>query len=64
MLFQSGIKQFEGKYQYIMDFDGYARDVDANQFIEITDTLHTIIHEEFYSNITEEFKNYMRRDIA
>jgi len=60
LLFQCGIRKVDEVYKYVLDYDGYAMDVAANNFINITDELKKIIKKEYYSNITEEFKNYMR----
>jgi uncharacterized protein (TIGR04255 family) len=64
LLLQTGIKQIGEKYQYFMDFDGYAQNVDPKDVMDVSDALHAIIHDEFYTNITEDFKNYMRRDLS
>jgi uncharacterized protein (TIGR04255 family) len=63
LLLQTGIKEINGKYQYFMDFDGYAQNIDPNNVMEVSDALRAIVHDEFYLNITEDFKDYMRRDI-
>jgi len=44
-----------------MDFDGYAINVEASNFINVTDDLKRLIKNEFVSNVTENFKQYMRR---
>lgn len=61
LLFQCGIRKLDGGYKYIMDYDGYATDIEANSCITTTDELRRLIKKEFLSNITEEFKQYMRR---
>lgn len=63
LLFQCGIRQFEGKYQYYLDYDGYANDIGTDNFIVVTDDLQKMIKKEYYSNITEKFKQYMRGDV-
>lgn len=60
LLFQSGIRKIGNSYKYIMDFDGYAANVEANNFINVTDNLKLLIKNEFLSNITDNFKDYMR----
>lgn len=62
LLFQCGIRQFEEKYKYYLDYDGYANNIEADNFIGVTDELQKMIKKEYYSNITEEFKQYMRAD--
>ena len=61
LLFQSAIREIDDSYKYIIDFDGYAINVEANNFINVTDDLKRLIKKEFLSNITENFKEYMRR---
>lgn len=43
-----------------MDFDGYSINVEASNFLNVTDELKHLIKKEFLSNITENFKEYMR----
>jgi len=61
LLFQSAIREIDNSYKYIMDFDGYAINVEASNFIKVTDNLKYLIKKEFLSNITENFKEYMGR---
>jgi len=61
LLFQSAIREIDNSYKYIMDFDGYAINVEASNFINVTDDLKRLIKNEFVSNVTENFKQYMRR---
>ena len=60
LLFQSAIREIDDSYKYIMDFDGYAINVEASNFINVTDDLKRLIKNEFISNVTENFKQYMR----
>ena len=60
LLFQSAIREIDDSYKYIMDFDGYAINVEASNFINVTDDLKRLIKNEFLSNTTENFKEYMR----
>ena len=62
LLFQCGIQKFGDVYKYVLDYDGYAQDIETRNFINITDELKKMIKKEYYSNITEEFKEYMRSD--
>lgn len=61
LLFQGGIRKLDDGYKYIMDYDSYATDIEADSCINTTDELRRLIKKEFLSNITEEFKQYMRR---
>ncbi|PHP45401.1 hypothetical protein B6V01_004215 [Methanosarcinales archaeon ex4572_44] len=60
LLFQSAIREIDNSYKYIMDFDGYSINVEASNFLNVTDELKHLIKKEFLSNITENFKEYMR----
>jgi uncharacterized protein (TIGR04255 family) len=60
LLFQCRIAKIENSYKYIMDFDGYAENVDSAKFLSVTDALRELDRSEFLSSITEEFKQYMR----
>jgi hypothetical protein len=55
-----GITKVKGEYKYIMDFDAYAENVDPDNFLFVTDELRMLDRSEFLSNITEDFKQYMR----
>lgn len=61
LLFQCGIKKLDVGYKYIMDYDGYATDIEASTCITTTDDLRRLIKNEFLSNITDDFKEHMRR---
>jgi len=61
LLFQCGIRKLDVGYKYIMDYDGYATEIEADSCITTTDELRRLIKKEFLSNITEDFKKYMRR---
>jgi len=61
ILFQSKInRNSEGKYRYIMDFDGYTLNILSKNYLKITDELYEIIHNLYFNNITDQFKDYMR----
>jgi hypothetical protein len=45
----------------ILDFDGVAKDVDANQCLTVTDALHQIISEEYEATIKGPVFSYMRK---
>lgn len=60
LLFQCGINKVGNDYKYIMDFDGYALNVDVSNYLSVTDDLHIMLDNEFNSCTTEKFKQYMR----
>lgn len=54
------LKQENGKYDLILDFDSYMSNIDADNYLDITDNMHTIISNEFYKTIREPVYRYMR----
>lgn len=60
LLFQCRIAKIKDIYKYIMDFDAYAENVESANYLSITDDLRKLNKSEFYSCITEDFKQYMR----
>lgn len=60
LLVQLKIGKIEDNYKYIMDFDGYAENVDSSNFLLVTDDLRGLDRSEFLSLVTENFKQYMR----
>jgi uncharacterized protein (TIGR04255 family) len=60
ILIQCRIAKVENDYKYMMDFDGYAENVDSASFLSVTDELRKLDRSEFLSSITENFKQYMR----
>jgi hypothetical protein len=43
-----------------MDFDGFAKNIESQNYLEVTDQLHSIISEEYENSIKEPIKKYMR----
>jgi len=60
IFFQCQIAQDKGEYKYIMDFDAYAENVNSDDFLTVTDQLRDLDRNEFFSNITDNFIEYMR----
>ena len=60
LLFQCRIAKIGNNYKYVMDFDGYAENVDSASFLSVTDDLRRLDRSEFFSSITENFTQYMR----
>lgn len=50
----------DGQYKLILDFDGFTTDVDCNDYLKVTDTLHNIILAEYEKTIKEPVIEYMR----
>jgi uncharacterized protein (TIGR04255 family) len=60
LLYQCKISEINDSYKYILDFDSYAENVDSASFLSVTDELRRIDRGEFFSSITENFKQKMR----
>lgn len=60
LLFQCKIAKINEFYKYILDFDSYAINIDSTDFLTVTDDLRRLDRSEFLSNITENFRIYMR----
>lgn len=60
LLYQCKISKIEDNYKYILDFDSYAENVHSAKFLSVTDELRRIDRGEFFSSITENFKQKMR----
>jgi len=60
LLYQCKISKIGDSYKYILDFDSYAENVNSARFISVTDELRKIDRDEFFSSITEDFKQKMR----
>jgi hypothetical protein len=48
------------RYKLMLDFDGFEKDVVSADFLRVTDELHEMIEEEYFSIIKEPIKEYMR----
>ncbi len=50
----------ENKYTLVLDFDGFANNIQSEQTLPITDKLHDLISTEFETTIKEPVYQYMR----
>lgn len=48
-------------YKLILDFDGFANDISQEDYLAVTDNLHTMILEEYERTIREPVYEYMRK---
>lgn len=55
------LRKIGDEYKLILDYDGYANDIETKDCLEVTDSLHTIIREEFEKSIKEPVYQYMKR---
>ncbi len=51
----------EDEYKLILDYDGYANDIETKDYLKVTDSLHTIIRTEFEKSIKEPVYEYMKQ---
>ena len=58
--YQEMLEEKDGQAKLILDFDGYAQDVESSRYLDTTDLLHTIVVEEFTKTIRVPVYEYMR----
>lgn len=54
------LKHIGEEDKLILDFDGFATDIDASDYLTVTDTLHDMISEEYIATVREPVYDYMR----
>lgn len=60
LIYREGLAKEGDRYKLILDFDGFEMDVTSTDFLRVTDELHEMIEEEYFSIIKEPIKEYMR----
>ncbi|MBL7135472.1 MAG: TIGR04255 family protein [Candidatus Marinimicrobia bacterium] len=55
------LKKVDSGYKLILDFDGFAENINSEDYLTVTDELHTIILEEYEKTIREPVYQYMRQ---
>lgn len=55
------LRQVGDNYRLILDFDGFKDDIEASEYLEVTDKLHEIIAEAYEDTIKEPVYQYMRQ---
>jgi uncharacterized protein (TIGR04255 family) len=61
LVYQEGLaKNDKGEEKLMLDFDGFETEIPSADFLKVTDELHAIIKEEYFSIIKEPIKHYMR----
>jgi ribosomal protein L30E len=56
------LKQIGGENKLIIDFDAFATDIDASDYLATTDELHDIISGEYVATIREPIYEYMKQN--
>ena len=54
------LKKVDDEYKLILDFDGYAENIESKRCMEVTDMLHILISDEYQNTIKEPVYDYMR----
>jgi uncharacterized protein (TIGR04255 family) len=60
LIFREALVQKGEKYNLTLDFDGFENQVPNSELMNVTDELHAIIDDEYFSLINDPFKEYMR----
>lgn len=60
LIYSESLQQKENEYKLILDFDGFAENIDSNDYLKVTDDLHTIISDEYEKTIKDPVYEYMR----
>lgn len=55
------LQKADNKYRLILDFDGFQTDIDATDYLTVTDKLHTIISDEYEKTIKQPVYDYMKK---
>jgi uncharacterized protein (TIGR04255 family) len=55
------LQAVQGQYKLVLDFDGFATNVNPTDCLTVTDGLHRLISDEYERTIKEPVKEYMRK---
>jgi len=55
------LRKIGDQYKLILDFDGFTHNIHSENYLSITDDLHTMILEEYEKTIKEPVYQYMRQ---
>lgn len=61
MMYIESLKEEKGNYSLILDFDGFAADIPSSRCLEVLDSLHDLISEEYEKTIKDPVYEYMRK---
>jgi uncharacterized protein (TIGR04255 family) len=62
MIYMEELRKIGNDYKLILDFDGFALKVPANNYLEITDRLHDLISNLYEQTIKEPVYQYMHKE--
>ena len=60
LIYSESLQQKENEYKLILDFDGFAENIDSNDYLKVADDLHIIISDEYEKTIKDPVYEYMR----
>ena len=61
LIYLETLQKKNDDYKLILDFDGFAKKIPSNNYIEVTDQLHKIISDEYQKTINQPVYEYMRQ---
>jgi len=61
LCYVESLQKVEGAYKLILDFDGFAKNIDSKDYLITTDNLHAMIIEEFEKTIKKPVYQYMEQ---
>lgn len=61
LIYVESLQIIESKYKLILDFDGFAENIETDKFLVTADRLHKIISDEYEKTIKEPIYKYMNR---
>ncbi len=53
------LEERDGEYRLILDFDGFAMDIKASDYLDVADKLHDLISKEYEATIKQPVYDYM-----
>jgi uncharacterized protein (TIGR04255 family) len=60
--YMEALSKDEKGYKLILDFDGFAENIEASKYLSVADELHDLIAAEYESTIKEPVYDYMKKD--
>lgn len=61
LIYMESLQFIDEKYKLILDFDGFAENIEITKILETTDKLHEIISDEYEKTIKEPIYKYMKK---
>jgi len=61
LIYMETLKKVKDEFKLVLDFDGFAMNVKSDEYLNVTDELHSIVSEEYERTIKEPVYEYMGR---